>query len=251
MRVTFENASVHECTRVAFVSVTAYIFLIGIRNDSSGEFPLHTCGESTAATASQTGIQNCLDNIFRLHFVYYFCKSFIAVSCDIFVNIFGIDDTAVSQSNTVLLLVETCFVQGLDSLVSYCFIIEQFLDRIAFDQMFFHNLRHMLCLDSGIERAFRIDNHNRAKGTQTETAGLDNLNFFLQTIGDKFLFQSIGNCHRTGRGTACTAADEDMFFIFAFCFGRTLVTEFEFRMHGFTNLLNFLQRLHVFIPPCM
>ena len=53
VRVAFQNRTVHESSRVAFVGVTYNVLLVGCI--LSGEAPLKTCGESSASSSAKTG----------------------------------------------------------------------------------------------------------------------------------------------------------------------------------------------------
>ena len=111
MRVAFEHGTVHKCTGVALVSVAAYIFNIGIRDDVACELPFHTGREAAAASAAQTGIEDFLNDLFRRHRGQDLVECPVAVSADVFIDIFRIDQTAVAECNTVLLCIECCFVE--------------------------------------------------------------------------------------------------------------------------------------------
>ena len=50
--VTFENGTIHESTGVALVGIADDIFLVGFV--LSAEFPFQTCGETSAATTTET-----------------------------------------------------------------------------------------------------------------------------------------------------------------------------------------------------
>ena len=106
MRIAFENGTIHECTRISLVSVTANVLLISVRNDISCEFPLHTSRESAAASSAETGIEDSLDNVLGSHSCEDLAESLVALSAYVLVDILRIDNTAVSESNTVLLFIE-------------------------------------------------------------------------------------------------------------------------------------------------
>lgn len=132
---------------VAFVGITAYIFLVGILNNISCKLPLHTCRETAAASSSETAVEDCLDNIVRSHFSQDFCQSLIAAFSDIFVYIFRINNTAVSESNTVLFFIECCILKRLDTVVCYSFLIYQSCNNTAFEEMFFNDFRDIFNLN--------------------------------------------------------------------------------------------------------
>ncbi len=50
--VTLHDGAVHECTGVALVGIADHILLVGFI--ATGKAPLHTGGEASATTATQT-----------------------------------------------------------------------------------------------------------------------------------------------------------------------------------------------------
>ncbi len=111
MGIAFKNGSVHECTRVTFVGVAAYILLICIGNEGSCQFPLLSGRETCTTTSAKSGCQDGVDNLLRSHLGKNFTKCLITVNSDIFINVFRIDYTTVTKSDTLLFLVETGLCQ--------------------------------------------------------------------------------------------------------------------------------------------
>src|SRR5699024_9712549 len=93
--IAFKNRTVHECTRVAFVCVTANIFLSAFYKVLCKK-PLTAGGESAAASSAKTGVENALNYVIRSHFGKYLAESLISVGSNVFFDIFGIYYTAVS-----------------------------------------------------------------------------------------------------------------------------------------------------------
>ena len=58
------------------------------------------------------GIKDAFDNVVRRHFGKYLAECGIAVSSDVFFDVFRVDNAAVTKSNTLLLLVEACFTES-------------------------------------------------------------------------------------------------------------------------------------------
>ena len=132
MGISLQNASVHKCTRVAFVGITTDIFLLIYR--VSRKLPLQPGWKSAAASAAQSGIFYSIYNFLRLHLGKRFTQSFVSVSCYIFINIFRIDNTTVSQSYTVLFFIKINFIQRLYfvSALMYRLIIQKSLHYSTF-----------------------------------------------------------------------------------------------------------------------
>ena len=159
MGIALKNGTVHECARVTFVGVTYNVLLVGCI--LSGEAPLKTCGESSASTASESGILNDLDNLIGRKFGQALCKSLIAVHSDIFFNIFRVNNTTVTKRNSVLLLVEIGFIQRLDIILMNCLFIEKSLDHTALEKMLLDDFGNVLDLNLAVETALGIYDHDR------------------------------------------------------------------------------------------
>ena len=65
MRVTFQNGTVHECTRVAFIGVADDILFIA--RLILFELPLDTGRETGTAAAAQTGSLDNINDFLRFH----------------------------------------------------------------------------------------------------------------------------------------------------------------------------------------
>ena len=172
-------------------------------------------------------------------------QSEIALSADILVDILRVDQAAVAECNTVLLCVECGFVEGFDMILTLDngLVIEELLDGAAADEMLVHDARDHVHADMGIERAFRINDHDRDALAKAEASGADDKDLLGQAL---FLEQSlklIGHLHGTGRGTSGTAAHQDMLFIF--CAACILAeTERHFSAHSLLDCSQLLQSLH-------
>ena len=109
VRVALKHGTIHECAGVALVGVTDDILLI--RCVRRGEAPLEAGRESAAASASEAGILDLLDDLLGGHLGQHLAQSGIAVHCDIFVDILGVYEAAVTQRNSLLSLIEVGVVE--------------------------------------------------------------------------------------------------------------------------------------------
>ena len=123
VRVAFEDGTVHESTGVAFVGVAANILLISLV--ACREFPLQAGREARTASAAETGIQNGLDDLLGGHFGQHLAQSGVAVTGNVVVDFFGVDNAAVAQRHALLLCIESGFVQRLDGVLYHGLLIEQ------------------------------------------------------------------------------------------------------------------------------
>ena len=182
MGIAFENRTVHECAGVALVGVTAYILLICVLDKVSCKLPLLTCGESAAASATQTRIKNYLNYIIGCHCLEHLSECLITVSSDIFIDTFGIDYTAVSQCDSVLLFIEVGFLERLYLVFCDCFIVYKTCNDTSLEQMLRNDFRNIFFLNHRVECTLRINDHNRTERTQTETSCADYHNFVGKTV---------------------------------------------------------------------
>lgn len=74
------------------------------------------------------------------------CESLIAVHGYVFVDIFGVDDAAVAQRDSLLLLIELSLVEALDGVAGHGVVIEQVLDYSALDEVLVNYLGDVLNL---------------------------------------------------------------------------------------------------------
>ena len=178
MRVSLKDGSVHECARVAFVSVAGYE-LLNFSSVCRCEHPLSSCWESAAATASESRINDFFDYIIRSHLEQSLSKSLISVSCDILIDIFRIDLAAVAESHSELIFVERR-INIVDLLsVWKLFYHEIFIDRCSAEYMLIENALYHIRLNFLIEDVSRMYYHDRSLSAESLAACLDDLDLVL------------------------------------------------------------------------
>ena len=101
MWVTFKYGTVHECTWVAFVCVTYQVFFLARAGFCS--VPFEPCRETCAATSSEAGNFDFFNYFVSSHGSNNLFDCFVTINCNIFVDVFRIDYTAVSENNSLLL----------------------------------------------------------------------------------------------------------------------------------------------------
>ena len=205
--VTFKNGTVHECTRVTFVGVAAYILLIRNGNDSTSHLPLSACGESTASASAKSGFAYNIDNLLRRHLCNYLFESLVTVFFEVIIDVLGIYNTAVAKCNTMLLLIEVCLIVGNDAVGSLCLFINILLNDAVIYKMFLNYLLDVIRAHHRVECSLGIYYHDRTESTETEASCSYNLYMIVNTFFLYLFFKLVGNLHASGRGTACTAAN--------------------------------------------
>ncbi|MPN11851.1 hypothetical protein SDC9_159159 [bioreactor metagenome] len=195
MRVAFEHRPVHKGTGVAFVGVAQHIFLIAL--GPCGKAPLHPCRESGAAAAAQARCLDHIDYLLRRHFGQYLAQCPVSVKRYVFVDFLGVDQSAVAQHDTFLLLIEIGFIERLDAAFLNGFLIQKAFYHTAFQKMLFHDFRNILHLYAAVKTSFRIYDHDRAQCTKAKTTRHNNLYFFFQSLCFYFSIHCINNLNRT------------------------------------------------------
>ena len=178
MGVAFQNATVHERTRVTFVSVANYIFFIAYR--FSSKLPLHASGEATAATTTQAGLFNFVNNFLRSHGSYCFSQSFVTTYSNVLFNLFRVNSAAISQNKTFLFFIETDFRIAGYLFQAHRFTIKETVNNATFIQMSFNNLFNIFYFNFAVESAFRINDYQRTIFAETMATGFYNHHFILQ-----------------------------------------------------------------------
>ena len=111
MGVAFDDRAVHERTGVAFVGVADEVLLIafGILRRS----PFEGGGETGAAAAAEAGDVDLLDDIVLGHAgLQDLLDGLVAVSGDVFIDVLGVDETAVTKRDTGLRFEEVGIVRS-------------------------------------------------------------------------------------------------------------------------------------------
>ena len=169
----------------------------------------------------------------------------ITVYGNIFLDVFGINNTAVSQSDSELLLIEVGFGQGNDCIVvNNGFLIQKITTDNAVSEVFLNNTLYAFRVDLGIEITLGINDHDRAERTQTEAAGAYNENLVFKTILFQGLIQCFQNLLAAGRSTAGTAANQHLLTVtgmgchFFALFFDDLTNHYQFFMFFF-DLIEF------------
>ena len=102
--ITFHYGTIHKCTRVTFITVTyyvAYFFFLACNLR-----PFLAGRETSAATSAKSGFDHFIDDILWSHVEESFGHSLEAAYCDIFINGFCVDISAVFQNDPGLLIQE-------------------------------------------------------------------------------------------------------------------------------------------------
>ena len=191
MRIAFQNGSVHECTRVAFVSITYQVLFIARTLLSS--IPLEPRRESSTASSSQSGDLDLFDHFFRLHGSQHLLDSLVSVYSDIILDVFRIDHTAVSQNDS-LLFADKFLVLFCNGLI-FC--------HLMLHQMLLYDLFDLIRLYLDVSRHFAvviIYVHDRFQITSTYASGHSEryiADILFCDLFFKFRSRFLGTCGNT------------------------------------------------------
>ena len=180
MRVTFQDGTIHECTRVTLVGITDDVFLIG--SVLGAEFPFQTGGETSAATTAETRFLNDVDGGSGIVLFQNAGQSLVTVTCDVLVDVFGIDETAVTQSDTHLFLVETHVLGVGNVFLVLGVFIKQTLHFSTLDDVLVHNFEAIFRGHLGVESVIGKDLHDGAFFAEAEATGGHHLNVVVKTF---------------------------------------------------------------------
>ena len=206
--VAFQNGTIHESTGVALVGVANHVLLVSL--GSGGKLPLLAGGETSAATAAQTGFQHFVNHLLRGHLRQGLAQSAIAVEGDIFVDVFRVDTTAVPQSQTQLGTVEVDIFQRRVLFLVRLFLVDQMLHDTSLEQVLRNDLVHIVHLDAAVEGAFGINDDHGACFAKTEAAGADHFDFLVQTVFGDLFFKALDQLGGAAGRAARTAANKHM-----------------------------------------
>ena len=162
VRIAFQNGTIHECARVTFVSIADDILLIA--RLILLELPLKACREARATASAETGslhdVNNFLRGLFREHMV----QGFISVDADILIDILRIDAAAVSESDSLLLLIEADLFDIVDFFSGLPVGIEhlEFFDDMSADNVVVHDPLCVFRLYMCVIDAVRINSDDRS-----------------------------------------------------------------------------------------
>ena len=121
--------------------------------------------------------------MFGSHFGKNFTEGGITVHCYVLINVFRIDNTAVTKSYSLLSFVECCVVKRdiLDvfffNFITYIRICKMF-NNTAFKKMLRNDFGNIVLFNLAVECTVGINDNNRTESAKTEATGSYDLNFF-------------------------------------------------------------------------
>ena len=205
--IAFERGAVHVSAGVALVGVTDHV-LLALRLLHS-ELPLHTGGEARAAATAETRLKHLIDDLLGRHLKENLLESLVTVAGDIILDLLGINDAAVSQNDTVLLLIERNVSVGYE-LLGLIGIVAETRNDAALNKVLGDDFLNVLGLNLNVERTLRKNLNERTLFAETETAGNDYLNLLGETGGLEFLLEHFDDAVTAARHARGAAANQNV-----------------------------------------
>ena len=204
--IAFQNGAIHKCAGVTFVTVADHILLVS--SIGCSKRPLPAGGETCAATATQASSQNLVDNFLRLH-----GKSFLqTLECTVthcFIDVFGVDDTAAMERNTLLLLVEVDVLLLGNLLTGVGLHIQQALDDLTAHNILLKDFVYIVQGNQTIQSIFGENLHEGTLRAETEATNDVDGHLVLQAILCNQLLKLGLDIHGVGGDTTGTAAEQN------------------------------------------
>ena len=138
------------------------------------------------------------------------CQCHIAIQCNIFLNVFGINETAVTQCYTHLFPVEVHMLGVADSFLRLRIDVEQPFYLPSPDDMLANYLVSIIRHHLGIESVIRDNLYDRSLFTKAETTCSDNVHLVGNIISLECLLKTFSNDVAVGCLATCTTTDQDL-----------------------------------------
>ena len=178
VRVAFKDGTVHKRARVAFISIAHHVFLVGIV--LAGNFPFNSRGKSGAAASAQSRFFDDIDGFLRREFRQRHSQRLVSIAGDGFVDILGVDGSAISQRDTELFLVKSHVLRVYDVLFGFGIQVQQPVNAAPFNDVFVNNFADIFGLYLRIKSVIGKYFHDRPFLAESETSGFDDLNIVSQ-----------------------------------------------------------------------
>ena len=214
MGIAFQGRTVHVGTRIAFIRIANHVlFTLGL---ASGKLPLEPRRESGTAATAKTGFGNNIHDVFGLHGGEDLLNCRIAIASDVIGYLLRINEAAVAQHNTNLLLVERNSHRS-GKAFSLFVIVEQAVNDAPLHEMLVHNFLGVFRFYFYIEGVFGQDLNNRSLFAETKTSSTNELDILrdagnLKFRFDKLFLEFFGNLVCATGIASRTAANQNILF---------------------------------------
>ena len=191
VRIAFKNRTVHERARVAFVGVADDVFLFAGLVVSG--FPFYAGRETGAAASAQAGLFHFLNDRHPVACLQDPGECQIPVFGDVAVDTVDIDQAAVAQRDTDLVVEEGRIVDVRDPFFLNAVVEGVFFDRLSADEMLADDLSGFFRCHLGVVGFIRKDINDRSDRTGAHAAAFDHGYFVLQAVFGDFFQQGVAD----------------------------------------------------------
>jgi hypothetical protein len=206
VRICFQDRAVHESTRIPFIGVADYIFLLPWR--IAAELPLAAGGKTGTAPPSQTGIRDLTDDLLRCHFKDGLPQRPITPAGSIVVDFFRVDLPTVAQDDALLFLVEVYLRIARYGFAGHRVTVKQAFYWLAISEMRDDNLGGILGLNMGVENALWFNDHIWTLLTEAVATGEVDL-YIIHPFTGYFVLECLIDSFRPAGNAACSLTDKD------------------------------------------
>ncbi len=196
VRVSLEQAAVHEGARIPLISVDNDIFRFA--GSVARGFPLPAGGKSAAAAAAQVGLFHFVEHRFGRHFGKSLRQRAVSADGDVVQDAGGVDPDVVPEQDALLVPVEGDVLQALDALAGSFIEVQEVADRTFTRAEPVDDGRRVLRLHFGIAGVGGVDHHQRGAFAETVAPGPADADFVPETA----LFDLAIQCVRHRLGAA-------------------------------------------------
>ena len=133
----------------------------------------------------------------------------VAVTGQVVVDVFGVDDAAVAEEDALLFAVEIDLAPLLDGRLVRGVLVQQPLHRPPADDVFGNDLRHVFGRHLRVEGLAGVDHHDGAHRAEAEAAGAPDLDLSAQPVFDELLVQGVAHLGAGRRSAACACTDRN------------------------------------------
>jgi hypothetical protein len=188
VRIAFKYRAVHESAGVAFVGVAQHILhIVFVRR---GKFPLLSRRKSTAAATTQAGFFDLVDDFFGWRLVgQYTGQHTVAPDGDIFIDILGVDNAAVTQCNAHLIVEKVDIAHCLLDAAVYWRFVQKALNNLPLRDVLFNDVFRVFRRNAAVKRMVRMNGDNRPLLTEAKAAGFKDLDAILHAAHADFFLQ--------------------------------------------------------------
>ena len=207
VRIAFEQAAVHVCARVAFVSVDDHVLRSARRLARS--LPLIARREARPSAAAQIGLRHFLNHAIGRHLVKRLRQRRVTAYPDVIEDAGRIDQDVVFEQDALLIFVERNLRRRPHALAGFVVQVQQPRDDFVAEHGLFDDRGNVLHLRMQVADAFRLDHHQRTAFAEAVAAGAPQPHLAAQAALHNLVLKPVGQAFRAVRAAAGSRTHRD------------------------------------------